>query len=231
MAEEKRIKISELPDVGESLDGFFTVGTKEIGGVLTSVKANLGFVKQAADGANEAADGANEAAERAEAAADSLKDLEPYSDDEWNEIIPPEPPKRLYTECFNGEVSPEDYANDNGYESIEEMVKNFPNAALKAGAQKFEPTGETLEYKGETYELWKMFCAQNGETASEATEWWDTGFYGMIPVGLSKETLISKSMMADVDNRYEPVFGLCTKDLDVYGTSDGSLKFCLVYVE
>ena len=40
----KTVKISELPE-GTTLEGFYTIGTKEIDGVDTSVKMNLGFVQ------------------------------------------------------------------------------------------------------------------------------------------------------------------------------------------
>ena len=40
----KTVKISELPE-GTTLEGFYTIGTKEIDGVDTSLKMNLGFVQ------------------------------------------------------------------------------------------------------------------------------------------------------------------------------------------
>lgn len=47
----KTVKISELPQ-GTTLEGFYTIGTKEIEGVDTSLKMDLGFVQKATDRLN-----------------------------------------------------------------------------------------------------------------------------------------------------------------------------------
>jgi hypothetical protein len=64
----KKIKISELTSAA-SLTGLYTIGTKVIGGVQTSVKVALQFLKDAADSANTAATLANDKATAAHNAA------------------------------------------------------------------------------------------------------------------------------------------------------------------
>lgn len=69
MEDKRPKKISELPEIQESLRGFYTVGYKDTeGGEPESKKVNLGFVQDAADSANEAASNAGEKAGEAEQA-------------------------------------------------------------------------------------------------------------------------------------------------------------------
>ena len=67
----EKVKISELPLHEGSLDGFYTIGTKEVDGTPVSRKVELGFVQNAANAANTAAANANAKATAANNAAGS----------------------------------------------------------------------------------------------------------------------------------------------------------------
>ncbi|MCQ2299693.1 MAG: hypothetical protein MJZ81_06180 [Bacteroidales bacterium] len=67
----EKVKISELPLHEGSLDGFYTIGTKEVDGTPVSRKVELGFVQNAANAANTAAANANATATAANNAAGS----------------------------------------------------------------------------------------------------------------------------------------------------------------
>lgn len=127
----------------------------------------------------------------------------------------------LYTEDFL-EYDPDTYAEDNDYSSFAD-VDDYPALILKGGGQKFEKGDQTLEYEGETYDLWRLYTSQSGE-------WSDAYFWGLLKKGLTKESLVANSMATNASNRFEPVVAVAQDDTTIYSVS-GNEKYCLVYVE
>ena len=145
MAEEiEKIKISELPEEGTTLDGFYTIGTKQEGGVLKSKKVNLGFVQTAANHANSAAETATTAAGKANEAADKFNAaIVQETGDAQDKVIS----QHGVTEAINGITDAlTDYAHKGEVRHIERDLGMYPE--LEPLPLNSEVTGKYINSDG-----------------------------------------------------------------------------------
>lgn len=145
MAEEiEKIKISELPEEGTTLDGFYTIGTKQEGGVLKSKKVNLGFVQTAANHANSAAEAATNAAGKANEAADKFNAaIVQETGDAQDKVIS----QHGVTEAINGITDAlTDYAHKGEVRHIERDLGMYPE--LEPVPLNSEVTGKYINSDG-----------------------------------------------------------------------------------
>lgn len=145
MAEEiEKIKISELPEEGTTLEGFYTIGTKQEGGVLKSKKVNLGFVQTAANNANSAAETATTAAGKANEAADKFNAaIVQETGDAQDKVIS----QHGVTEAINGITDTlTDYAHKGEVRHIERDLGMYPE--LEPVPLNSEVTGKYINSDG-----------------------------------------------------------------------------------
>ena len=154
-----------------------------------------------------------------------------FTDDEWNEIFPSSLLSVIYTEDFNTEDgwSPDSWAEDNGYADWAELKSEIENdidgMLCNLGSQKFLPTDETLEYDGETYEIWDMYKG-NGNN-------WDLvgGYRALVLQGTTTSDIMPNAIMTDSTKRYQPFAAILDPDNEIYNTPNFNLKYCLLYTE
>ena len=154
-------------------------------------------------------------------------DAEPFTEDEWNEIFGRTAMSVIYTEAFEeGVWTPDSWAEDNGYadwaELKSEIESDIDGVLCGLGSQKFLPTDETLEYEGETYEIWDIYCNDG---------WGATGYKALVPHGTKASDIMPNAIMTDSTKRYQPFAAILSPDNEIYKTPDFSLKYCLLYAE
>jgi hypothetical protein len=155
-------------------------------------------------------------------------DAEPFTEDEWNEIFGKRDLNVIYTENFNTEdgYTPDSWAEENGYADWAELKSDLENdidsVLCDLGSQKFLPTDETLEYDGETYDIWNMYCNDG---------WSETGYKGLVLHGTKASDIMPNAIMTDVSKRYQPFAAILDPDSEIYATPDFGLKYCLLYAE
>lgn len=169
----------------------------------------------------------DEVAEVVSAALNDVKeDPTELSDSDLYDIFYIVPPKEtadyyLYTEDFE-DYDPDEYASENGYSDFAEMAQDFVNAAPNSGAQRFYDSGQTIDYDGQTLSLWVMEAGEGGEFS-------ETGYFGVLKPGVTRESLEEEAMVNDTSNRYEPFVATATDDGSVYNET-GNGRYCLVCV-
>ena len=157
-------------------------------------------------------------------------DAEPFTEDEWNEIFGKAALNVIYTEDFaEGEWTPDSWAEDNGYTDWEELKSAIISGGIDPvlyglGSQKFLPTDETLEYEGETYEIWDMYAGNN-------TNWNLTDYRALVLQGTKASDIMPNAIMTDASKRYQPFAAILDPDNEIYKTPDFALKYCLLYAE
>ena len=157
-------------------------------------------------------------------------DAEPFTEDEWNEIFGKLALNVIYTEAFEeGEWTPDSWAEDNGYtdwaELKSEIESDIDSVLCNLGSQKFLPTDETLEYEGETYEIWDIYCDDSSDN------WGATSYKALVPHGTKASDIMPNAIMTDSTKRYQPFAAIVNSDNEIYKTPDFSLKYCLLYAE
>ena len=154
-------------------------------------------------------------------------DAEPFTEDEWNEIFRRAAMNVIYTEDFNTEDgwTPDSWAEDNGYadwvELKSEIESDIDGVLCRLGSQKLLPTDETLEYGGETYDIWDIYCDDG---------WEPTDFKALVLHGTKASDIMPNAIMTDVSKRYQPFAAIINAD-EIYKTPDFNLKYCLLYAE
>ena len=156
-------------------------------------------------------------------------DAEPFTEDEWNEIFGKGAMSVIYTEDFEeGEWTPDSWAEDIGYadwaELKSEIETDIDSVLFRLGSQKFLPADETLEYDGETYDIWDMYCNDGGG-------WGTTGYKGLVLQGTKASDIMPNAIMTDASKRYQPFAAIIDSDNEIYRTPDFDLKYCLLYAE
>lgn len=150
-----------------------------------------------------------------------------FSEDEWNEIFSMSSMNVIYTEDFEeGVWTPDSWAEDNGYtdwdELKSEIESDIDSTLCRLGSQKFLPTDETLEYDGETYDIWDMYCDN---------PWEATGYKGLVLRGTKASDIMPNAIMTNSTKRYQPFAAIVNPDNEIYATPDFDLKYCLLYAE
>lgn len=152
-----------------------------------------------------------------------------FNEDEWNEIFPTPSMSVIYTEDFEeGVWTPDSWAEDNGYADWAELKSEIENdidgMLCNLGSQKFLPTDETLEYDGETYDIWDMYAGNNSN--------WDlTGYRALVLQGTKVSDIMPNAIMTDSTKRYQPFAAILDPDNEIYATPNFDLKYCLLYAE
>lgn len=150
-----------------------------------------------------------------------------FNEDEWDEIFPKPSMSVIYTECFEEDgYTPDSWAEDAGYSDWEELKSeiesDIDNMLCNLGSQKCLPTDETLEYDGETYEIWDIYCD---------VPWQETGYKGLVLSGTQASDIMPNAIMTDSAKRYQPFAAILDQDNQIYNTPDFNLKYCLLYAE
>ena len=156
-------------------------------------------------------------------------DAEPFTEDEWNEIFGRPALNVIYTEYFQEDGwTPDSWAEDNGYENWDELKahleSDIDSVLCGLGSQKFLPTDETLEYGGETYDIFDMYMGQGDWTLID-------GYRALVLQGTKASDIMPNAIMADSTKRYQPFAAILSPDNDIYKTPDFNLKYCLMYAE
>lgn len=106
----------------------------------------------------------------------------------------------LYIDDFEDGRGGDEYAQDMGYQDIQEYIDDVCNnvdAASHVGTNIFVPTCGTLKYDGVEYRLWAGFTGTNDA-------WNQSSLYGLTDLDLDYQTLYNNSMEVDVTNYYSP---------------------------
>lgn len=156
-------------------------------------------------------------------------DAEPFTEDEWNEIFGKPAMSIIYTEAFEeGEWTPDSWAEAEGYsdwaELKSEIESDIDGVLCGLGSQKFLPTDETLEYDGETYNIWDMYMGGDDWTLID-------GYRALVLQGTKASDIMPDAIMTDSTKRYQPFAAILNPDNEIYATPDFNLKYCLMYAE
>ncbi len=103
----------------------------------------------------------------------------------------------LYIDDFEDGQGGNTYAEESGYNNIQEYISDVCNnmsAADHVGTNIFMPTCNVMEYEGAEYRVWVGFNA--GENRNS--------IYALAPKNLDYTTLYNNSMEANVNNHYCP---------------------------
>lgn len=159
-------------------------------------------------------------------------DAEPFTEDEWDEIFGKIKPNLnvIYTEDFEeGAWTPDIWAEDSGYEDWDDLKSTIISDGIdpvlcSLGSQKFLPADETMEYDGETYDIFDMYCGNNGE--------WGLvdGYKALVLHGTKAADIMPDAIMTDASKRYQPFAAITDAD-EIYTVPDFNLKYCLLYAE
>ena len=159
-------------------------------------------------------------------------DAELFTEDEWNEIFGKATMSVIYTENFEeGEWTPDSWAEENGYadwaELKSDLEADIDNVLCRLGSQKFLPTDETLEYSGETYDIFDMY-----KGGGEGGDWvLIDGYRALLLQGTKASDIMPNAIMTDSTKRYQPFAAIVNSDNEIYNTPDFNLKYCLMYAE
>ncbi len=156
-------------------------------------------------------------------------DAEPFTEGEWNEIFGRSDLNVIYTEDFQeGSWTPDSWAQDNNYadwaELKSELESDIDSVLCNLGSQKFLPTDETLEYSGETYNIFDIYYGTGDWALVD-------GYKALVPHGTKAADIMPNAIMTDVSKRYQPFAAILGPDNEIYKTPNFDLKYCLLYAE